>query len=366
MKIAILSTRGIPNYHGGFEQFAEYFAVFMANKNHEVYVYNSHDHPYQKATYKGVHIIHCFDPEFRIGATGQFIYDYNCLVDCRKRDFDVILQLGYTSISIWHVLLPKKPIIVTNMDGLEWKRTKYSQPVKKFLKYAEKLAVKSSDYLIADSVGIQQYIKESYDVPSTFIAYGATVFEQADSSILKDYGVLEYQYCIAIARLEPENNIETIVEGYHSSSIQIPLLIFGTLNKFGISIKEKYLDDKRIRFVGSNYNQNELNNLRYFSRYYFHGHSVGGTNPSLLEAMASRALIVAHDNIFNRSILENEAMYFRFSNDLTALLDKDQFFERFTELTNLNIEKIKTNYSLECIHEQYEGYLLQLISKDKT
>ena len=122
-----------------------------------------------------------------------------------------------------------------------------------------------------------------------------------------------------IARLEPENNIETIVEGYDASNTEYDLLIFGTLNDFGKTLQKKYEHNKRIRFMGANYNQEHLNNLRYFSRYYFHGHSVGGTNPSLLEAMASNALIVANDNVFNKSILESAALYFenacRYSTD---------------------------------------------------
>lgn len=153
MRIAILGSRGIPNNHGGFEQFAEYFSVYLASNNHDVYVYNSHDHAYQDKEFKNVNIIHCYDPESKLGASGQFIYDLNCILDSRKRNFDVILQLGYTSNSIWYWLLPKKPVIITNMDGMEWKRSKYSPKVRKFLKYAEKLAVKSSDYLIADSIG---------------------------------------------------------------------------------------------------------------------------------------------------------------------------------------------------------------------
>src|SRR5690554_1377767 len=160
MKIAILGTRGIPNYHGGFEQFAEFFSEYLVNNNIDVYVYCSSTHLYKDNTFKNIKLIRCSDPENKIGTIGQFIYDFNCIVDARKRKFDVILQLGYTSNSIWYFLLPKKPVIITNMDGLEWKRTKYSKIVRRFLLFAEKLAVKHSDYLISDSIGIQQFLKE--------------------------------------------------------------------------------------------------------------------------------------------------------------------------------------------------------------
>ena len=156
MKIAILGTRGVPNHYGGFEQFAEFFSVYLVEQGHEVCVYNSHNHPYQEKQFKGVNIIHQYDPEFKIGTAGQFIYDLNCILDSRKRNFDIILQLGYTSSSMWFFLLPKKATIITNMDGLEWKRTKYSKPIQKVLKFAEKLAVKSSDCLVSDSLGIKK------------------------------------------------------------------------------------------------------------------------------------------------------------------------------------------------------------------
>src|SRR5690606_25316653 len=138
MKIAIVGARGIPNFYGGFEQFAEYLSLGLVQKGHDVTVYNSHTHPYQEPTWNGVKIIHCKDPEDKIGTAGQFIYDLNCIRDARKRDYDIILQLGYTSSSIWGWLMPRrKSIVTTNMDGLEWKRTKYSKKVQKFLLFAE-------------------------------------------------------------------------------------------------------------------------------------------------------------------------------------------------------------------------------------
>lgn len=361
MKIAILGTRGIPNNHGGFEQFAEYFSVYLASINHDVYVYNSHDHPYQEKVFKGVKIIHAYDPEHKIGTVGQFIYDLNCIRDSRKREYDVILQLGYTSSSVWFRLLPKKPIIFTNMDGMEWKRSKYSSSVRKFLMYAEKLAIKSSDFLISDSIGIQEYIYKKYNKPSEFIAYGATVFTSPNDKVLTRYAVKSNNYCILIARLEPENNIEAIVDGYHASKTSHSLIIFGTLNDFGKKLQNKYITDKRIRFVGANYNQEDLNNLRFFSRYYFHGHSVGGTNPSLLEAMASNTLIIANNNIFNKSILDNDAHYFDNSNDIKDVLNQDILFKNKETFAAANINKINEIYSWEIINSSYENYILNKI-----
>lgn len=362
MKIAILGTRGIPNYHGGFEQFAEFLSEFLVKNGHTVIVYNSSQHPYQENDWKGVHIIHKYDPEDRIGTAGQFIYDFNCILDSRNRDFDVILQLGYTSSSIWHKLLPKNSLIITNMDGLEWKRSKYNRLVQKFLKYAEKLAVKSSDYLIADSIGIKEYLQKKYDVTSKFIAYGAKVFNQPDETVLKSYALSKYNYSLLIARLEPENNIETILDGFTDSKNTQPFLVIGKYNtRYGSYLKNKYKEQDKILFAGGIYDQNHLNNLRYFSNFYFHGHSVGGTNPSLLEAMASNAFIIANNNVFNKSILEENSFYFESSADVARLMSLKRTDYKSFLVNNKN--KIETLYDWETINRAYEEFILYTLKK---
>jgi len=359
MKIAILGTRGIPNHYGGFEQFAEFFSVFLASRGHEVYTYCSANHPYKENEFQGVRLIHCTDPEDRIGTAGQFLYDLNCILDSRRRDFDIILQLGYTSSSVWHWLLPKRPVIVTNMDGLEWKRTKFSAPVQKMLRWAEKLAVKSSDVLIADSIGIQTYLKKKYGVDATYIAYGAERFASPDPSLLGEYGVEEGLYNMLIARLEPENNIETILDGIVLSNDQTPFLVIGKHEtRFGEYLKAKYSGSPNIRFMGGIYNLDHLNNLRFFSKLYFHGHSVGGTNPSLLEAMASGALIVAHQNVFNAGILKDNAFYFKDAQDVASVASHTKKSDNL-RLVQRNLEAIDREFSWNSINEAYENVFYQ-------
>ncbi|MBC7440808.1 MAG: DUF1972 domain-containing protein [Flavobacterium sp.] len=359
MKIAILGTRGIPNHYGGFEQFAEFFSVYLAENDKEVYVYNSHNHPYQQKTFKGVNIIHQFDPEYKIGTVGQFIYDLNCILDSRKRNFDIILQLGYTSSSIWSFLFPKKTLIITNMDGLEWKRTKYSKTVQKVLQFAEKLAVKYSDYLIADSIGIQKYIQQKYNKDATYIAYGAHQFSNPDLSVLNTYKIENQNYNLILARLEPENNIETILNGIDLSKDKMPVLIIGNhQTKFGNYLKEKFKNNSNIRFLGAVYNHNHLDNLRWFSNIYFHGHSVGGTNPSLLEAMASKAFIFAHNNDFNKAILNENAYYFSNAEEVKNLTLKIKKNDNLHLIEN-NFNAIESEFNWDKINGKY----LQLFTK---
>lgn len=359
MRVAIIGTRGIPNHYGGFEQFAQFLSEGLVKKGHEVFVYNSHNHPFREDTWHGVHIIHKYDPEFRIGTAGQFLYDLNCILDTRKRKFDVILNLGYTSSSVWSRLFPGKPVLITNMDGLEWKRTKFSKKVQRFLMYAERLAVEHSDVLVADSEAIKDYITQKYAKPSHFIAYGAHVFTNPNQELIGGYQLSPYGYNILVARMEPENNIEVILDGVSQSRSEEPCLVIGNYgNKFGSYLAEKFSNEKRIIFMGPVYDLEILNNLRYFSRYYFHGHSVGGTNPSLLEAMASNCFIISHNNEFNNSVLRDNALYFNCAADIATILNKPYDATLKESFTLSNKQKIETIYSWENIINLYETLML--------
>ncbi len=364
MRIGILGTRGIPNRFGGFEQWAQHLSQGLVERGCEVYVYNSHNHPYKEKTWDGVHIVHCYDPEHKTGIAGQFIYDLNCIIDSRKRNFDIILQLGYTSSSVWGWLLPrKKSVVITNMDGFEWKRSKYNSKVKKFLMIAEKLAVLFSDHLIADSLPIKAYYDDKYNKATTYIPYGAYVFTNPDSEKISEFGVSANKYHLLIARMEPENNIETVIQGVINAESSLPLLIVGNYTiPHGLYLFNKYHNEEKIMFLGSIFDQEKLNNLRYYSNLYFHGHSVGGTNPSLLEAMACSAVICAHDNPFNKSILLDKALFFNSYTDISALLNKGASKASCIGFIKANINRIHHNF---LVNDIIQSYFELLTSKGK-
>jgi hypothetical protein len=364
MRIGIIGTRGIPNHYGGFEQFAEHLATFLVEKECEVYVYNSSNHPYKQTVFKGVNIVHCNDPEGKMGTIGQFVYDLNCILDTRKRNLDIILQLGYTSSSIWSLFFPKKPLIITNMDGLEWKRSKYTFFVRVFLKYAERLGVKYSDFLISDSEGIKKYIDNKYQKDSKFIAYGSKVVSEIDESVLAKYNLEKLNYNMLIARIEPENNIETILDGVVLSEINSPFLVIGNYNSnsFGKTLKDKFKNQKNIKFLSSIYNNNELNALRHYCNLYFHGHSVGGTNPSLLEAMGSSNLIIAHNNIFNKAVLKGDAYYFYNAEDVSFYFKNKNKSKEILKIENNSI-KIKNEYDINKINGTYLSFFNECLAK---
>ena len=358
LKIAILGTRGIPNHYGGFEQLAESLSAGLVEKGHDVTVYSSHSHPYQEKKLNGVDIVHRFDPEKWMGSAGQFLYDLNCIRHARKNKFDVLLFLGYTSSSIWGKLYPKNTTIISNMDGLEWKRSKYSAKVKKFLLTAEKLAVKYSHHLIADSPVILSYLQNKYQSPVTYIPYGAAIIDTEDESTFASHDLCREHYYMLMARMEPENNIEMILDGFHASTSEKKFIVVGNIeNKFGASMYKKFANDSRITFAGGIYTATTLHTLKKNSALYFHGHTVGGTNPSLLEAMASEALIAAHDNEFNRVSLQNDGLYFTSSEEITALIEASEKNTLTNQMITNNLSKIKDQYNWPSIIDQYEQFI---------
>ena len=363
LHIAVMGTRGVPNAYGGFEQCAEYLSHGLVDKGHSVTVYCS-DRAVDKPTdWNGVQLVYCRDLEGSLGTFGQFIYDLSCILHARKQHYDVILQFGYTSSSIWSFLWPKVPHAV-NMDGLEFKRSKYSSTVKHFLMWAEKWAVNRADLLIADNSEIKSYFREKYDGSSVkLIAYGSEIpLQEPGSDLLRERLSLEPKsYDLVICRLEPENHVEMIINAHIASKNERSLIVVGgTGGAYGRFLTEKY-KDSNTQFFGGIYDKRLLDELRFGSSNYLHGHSVGGTNPSLLEAMATAQTILAHDNSFNRSVLQSNGLYFSTVDELSALLD-DSLIEESKTWYDKNHQELRANYTWSRIINQYEELCYELVA----
>jgi len=204
--------------------------------------------------------------------------------------------------------------------------------------------------LIADNVGIQQYLKGEYDAESTFIAYGASL-DNPFAERLPDWAPAEYH--LIVARIESENNVEMIIRGHLLSGTDLPLIVVGKVDhKYAKRLATRYESDK-VHFVGGIYNIPMLNSVRAKAKLYFHGHSVGGTNPSLLEAMSLGCRIVAHDNPFNKNVLGEGALYFQNSECLAELIQGHQD-DSFSSATVANLRVIRENYTWEKIARDYE------------
>jgi len=256
-------------------------------------------------------------------------------------------------------LYPSKSTIITNMDGLEWRRSKYSKKVQAFLKYAEKLAVKYSDYYISDSIAIKSYLGEKYAIDSKYIPYGADVLADEERTEIPLNANVNPDYFLLMARMEPENNIETILDGFNDSNSTRNFKVIGdTSNRFGKFITNKFNNDERIQFQGPIFDNTRVRAMQNNSYLYFHGHSVGGTNPSLLEAMASEALIAAHNNPFNQAVLTTDAFYFNDAKEVRQIVETVKRQEPESAMVKNNLYKIQHQFNWEKIIDQYEEYIL--------
>lgn len=370
MKIAFISVRGIPNNYGGFEQFAEQISVRLAARGHEIIVYSPHYHEYKENKYKGVRIKYIYSSEPWMGnSVGSFFYDFLSLKDALKKEKpDIIYVAGYTSIIpayIWYdVKNMKTPIVITNMDGLEYKRTKFNRLARVFLSWEERMAVKHSRCLIADNAGIRDYYKSKYGKESALLTYGADIPYGYDKRHIADFGLEADEYFLLVARMEPENNVAMAINGYLESKWhhRKPLIIVGRPNTpYGKKLVARYGKETAVRFIGGIYDKNKLNSLRHFSFAYFHGHSVGGTNPSLLEAMACGCFILAHDNVFNKAVLMENTYYYTDEQSVVAILnDMNEVIAEKERFTTRNLHIIREQYSWEKLTDAYEEYFNHL------
>lgn len=361
LKIAILGSRGIPNYYGGFEICAEEVSVRLVEKGHHISVFCEHRHPADDKVWKGVSRIKVFNPENKLGTFGQFIYDLKSNLHSSRKYNDIVLHLGYTSDSVWFPLWNKKTRHIVNMDGMEWKRKKYSGLVRCFLKQAEKMATIRANYLVADAIPIQSYLEKTYNHPVRYIPYGAHIPASIQKSVLNEYGLAENNYDLIIARMVADNNIEMAIQAKLQSQNDNPLIILGNDTGYRRLLIRKYSSYPPIRFEAANFNLQTINSLRAFCRYYIHGHSMGGTNPSLLEAMACRCRILAHDNPFNKSVTGADSRYFNSTEELCYYLNTKSVQLITEDHLEENLKKIREKYNWDRITDQYEELFYEVV-----
>lgn len=364
MRIAITGTRGIPNLYGGFERFAERLSVGLAERGHEIWVYNPAWHPYAGQYYRGVRILRKGLPEKSIGPGGNYLYDLRCLKDALRRGCDIILECGYASASPWYPLLKRKNTrLVTHMDGMEWQREKWGWLTRKLFQKAERMAVKHSDLIVCDHPEIASYYRKRYSVNPAMIPYGADIPETWDRTIPLKYDLESGNYYLIIARLEPENNIRPVIEGFLASGVPGSLVVVGDHSgKYGKMIFRNFRNSDEVRFTGGIYDPVDLDHIRHFSKALIHGHSAGGTNPSLLEAMAAGTYIIAHDNPYNRWVLGDNAAYFSTAGDISTLLsDRIPLKGDCEKMISRNIERIRKYFQWDLVIRRYEVLFKELV-----
>lgn len=360
MRLAILGTRGIPAQYGGFETFAEELSIRLVQRGMEVTVYCESIEGDRPDMYQGVHLVHIEAP--RLGPLTTILFDLRCLWHARKA-FDVVYMLGYGA-SVF-CFLPRLwgSKVWINMDGVEWARSKWGTPAKLWFKLMESSAMWTPDRVIADAQGILRHLesRHTHIPPASVITYGAPVVDAApDAGLLNDWQLTPGKYYLVVCRLEPENSVKEIVKGYLQSESRHPLVVVGAIDPARSYVNELLrMNDGRIRFIGPIYDKGKLQALRYHTLAYFHGHTAGGTNPSLLEALGCGNLVIAHDNVFNREVAAEAAIYFNQEQDIAGSIRAVESYpmEQMNRIKSMTQERIKKAYSWDAITDTYFGLL---------
>ncbi|MFC7678325.1 beta 1-4 rhamnosyltransferase Cps2T [Paenibacillus sp. GCM10028914] len=380
--VFIIGSKGIPARYGGFETFVDQLTAKRKDSDIKYHVAclakESGEFEYNHAR--------CFQVKVpSLGSARAVIYDLLSLQECTKyiqknKLYNSIIYILACRIGPFFYLYKRKlekmgVQVYVNPDGHEWKRGKWNFAIKQYWKYSEKLMVKHADLLVCDSRGIEEYIQSdysSYKPKTTFIAYGADVGESSmendDDILLQWMGqhqVRTNEYYLIIGRFVPENNYELIIREFMKSDTNKDLVIITGFenNKFyrDMLARTRFDQDKRIKFVGTVYNQLLLKKIRELAYGYCHGHEVGGTNPSLLESLASTKLNLLYDVVFNREVGADSSLYFTAEPGSLAQLihEADRFSsERVAAFEDHAKTRIIQEYAWEKIVDEYESLFI--------
>lgn len=377
--VFIIGSKGIPASYGGFETFVDELISRQVSKNIKYHV-SCLGNENKEFEYNGAH---CFSIKVpNIGAAKAIYYDVKSVQYC----MDYIIRNNLKGSIIYILACRIGPFInryvqklhnmdckvYVNPDGHEWKRAKWNYIIRKYWKVSERLMVKHADLLVCDSINIENYIREDYskyNPNTTFIAYGAdtqlSILKDDDEKLTswyKDKNIKNKNYYLVVGRFVPENNYETMIREFMQSKTKKDFVLITNVenNKFYDILKEKtgFYEDKRIKFVGTVYDKQLLKKIRENAFAYLHGHEVGGTNPSLLEALATTDLNLLLDVGFNREVGEDGALYWnKLNNDLSELintLDEPNSYDKKGLASNAK-DRINNYYGWDLIVNKYEN-----------
>ena len=360
-KLRILGIRGIPAAHGGFETFAEYLCLYLVEKGWKPVVYCQEDGEGEiwVDEWEGIERIHI--PVKQSGPLGTIIFDWKTNLHASKSK-EPCLILGYNT-AIFTLLLRLKGIIsIINMDGIEWSRAKWGKIAKLWFWFNDWAGCWLGNHLVADHPEIKNHLSSRVNSNKiTMIPYGAEPISIAPVDSLLKWNLESGKFLTVIARPEPENSLFEIVEGFSKKKRNFKLVVLGNYDSKNI-FHQKVLDaaSDEVIFVGAIYEKTVVQSLRFHSLAYVHGHQVGGTNPSLVEALGAGNAIIAHDNRFNRWVADTAACYFdgsdSFSDQLDNLLNKPLLI---LQMQGRAYERFKAEFTWVNVLGQYEKLLLK-------
>lgn len=372
MHLAVLGTRGIPAQYGGFETAAEEVGSRLAALGHDVTVYSRN--PGQTLQeHRGMRIVNLPALQHRYTETLSHTALSSVYAITRDRpDIAVVMNSG--NAPLISLLVSAGIPAVVHMDGLESRREKWRGMGARYYRWAERKAVKWAHRVIADSREIQKILEREYRCSAEFIPYGAEVMAPGTDR-LGELDLVRRDYHLVVARFEPENHVLEAVQAYRISDETRPLMVVGGSpysHWYTQKVKAAAEGDGRIRLVGGIYDQELLNQLYANSRTYIHGHSVGGTNPSLLRAMGAGAPVMAFDCVFNREVLAEKGLFWSSVEDLTDYFDEianseigDDIDRQLTQFSQMGQERIARAYSWDAVARDYERVLTTVLAEKR-
>jgi glycosyltransferase involved in cell wall biosynthesis len=369
MKIAILGSRGIPAAYGGYDTLSEELSIRLINvPSIEVIVYCRSSYYKEKPPkYNGVELIYL--PAPRIKLIESLLNSFLSTINVLGNEIDVIFFLDPANAPFCLLLRLCGKKVVIHTDGLGWKRRKWGHIARRYYKFAEWLSVKAANVLVTDNHIMQQYYKENYGADSVCIPYGATNNYGLDKSVLKEYGLKPREYLLVVARLEPENNTDLIIQEYTKIKVKFPLVVVGD-SPYGSDYfaQLSQLAGEGVYFTGRINDQAKLNALYQGAYLYIHGHEVGGTNPSLLRAMGYGTPPVVLNVPFNISVINNSGYIFeRDKGHLCNLLEN--LLENPLQVIQMGQraqERVLKHFTWDGVAESYKELFINLAKGVRT
>ncbi len=324
MRIVMLGTRGVPARYGGFETAIEEIGRRMAERGHEVTVYcrGAEGRPDE---HLGMRLVHL--PATRKKALETLSHTFLSVLHVlfSRRRYDVAFVFNAANAVFLPALRLRRLPMAVHVDGLEWKRAKWGGAGRWYYRLAESLSVRWADALIADAQGIADYYTDEFGAETELLVYGAPILTDRHTDRLAELGLADRGFHLVVARFEPENHVLEIVRGYRTSAATLPLIVVGSApyaDEYTAQIETAAAGDDRIRLIGGVWDQELLDALYANAASYLHGHSVGGTNPSLLRAIGAGTPVIAFDVSFNAESLGPDSHYFRTPADVAAALSE--------------------------------------------
>lgn len=368
LRIALIGTRGVPARYGGFETAVEEVGKRLVARGHEVTVYcRTVPGQPRPVEHLGMRLVHL--PALRRKTLETLSHTFLSALHgiVRRRRFDAAFVFNAGNAFFVPLVRRLRTPVAVHVDGLEWRRAKWSGLGRRYYRVAEAVAVRWADALIADARGIAEYYEEEFGVTTRQIAYGADVLRDLGHDRLAEVGLERKEYHLVVARFEPENNVDLIVRAYHASDATLPLVVVGSApyaDEYTARIEEMAAADDRIRLLGGVWDQELLDQLYGNARLYLHGHSCGGTNPSLLRAMGAGAAVAAYDVVFNREVLGQHGMFFHdeaSAIDLVASAENHPAHHR--AIGTWLQYRIDTVYRWDDVADSYEQLALDLADR---